>query len=137
MILLLQQYWHLWFAGIIFGAIFTYAIEEEKPKRYQLLREECEDTTVETGDTLIIQGSAEESYFCTIEGKVYKDSAGNDLQESVKYLNCCTSNFDTYNLFTFSFCLILSYFSLFFFHPSFFMQVIVCTRYKFFNCLLL
>lgn len=78
-------------AGIIFGAIFTYAIEEEKPKRYQLLTKECQDaaTTVALGDTIIIRGTSEERYFCSIKGKVYEDNDGNDIQESVKYWKWC------------------------------------------------
>ena len=70
-------------AGIIFGAIFTYAIKEERPRRYQLIEKECEPSTVYIGDTIIIRGSSEESYFCSIKGKVYQDSTGNDIQETV------------------------------------------------------
>jgi len=37
------------------------------------------------GDSIIIQGAkVEQRYFCSIDGRVFKDNAGNDIQESVK-----------------------------------------------------
>ena len=70
--------------GIIFGAISTYSVKENKPDQYHLLSEECQETTYEGGDDIIIQGSQDDQrYFCAIQGRVYRDSAGNDIQESV------------------------------------------------------
>ena len=73
-------------AGIIFGAIFTYSIKEKKPEEYDLLSTECQENTFVSGDDIIIQGSQpDQRYFCSIQGKVYKDNSGNDIQKSVKY----------------------------------------------------
>lgn len=51
-----------------------------------MFSEDCQPTTstVAVGDNIIVKGSEDrQRYFCTIEGKVYKDNAGNDIQESV------------------------------------------------------
>lgn len=81
--------------GIIFGAIFTYAIKEDKPKEYHLLSDKCEVTTVASGDLVIIQGAQDrdQKYFCTVRGKVYQNEAGNDIQESVKTFKVVTMSF--------------------------------------------
>jgi len=75
------------YAGVIFGAIFTYAIEENDTPEYQLFSESCKAGTVTVGDTLIVQGqSSHQRYFCTIDGKVYRNDAGNDIQEQVRVM---------------------------------------------------
>jgi len=75
------------YTGVIFGAIFTYGIEENDTPEYQLFSKSCKAGTVTVGDTLIIQGqSSHQRYFCTIDGKVYRNEAGNDIQESVSVI---------------------------------------------------
>ena len=50
-----------------------------------MISDKCKETTIAMGDSIIIQGAkVEQRYFCSIDGRVFKDNAGNDIQESVK-----------------------------------------------------
>jgi len=78
---------------VIVGAIVRYGIPPQNPKRLRLVYEdpqyECNETALTVGEVLNLI-SLRDNFSCTVGGKVFQDSAGNFIQDTVSpYLSSC------------------------------------------------
>lgn len=119
--------------GVVVGVVLRYAFPNQNPDQFYLAvnGHQCNDTVREflVGDNVVLATEGGDSFRCSISGKVFKSSNGDNIEDAVSLLDISVLGIIVHFTFINSCYLILSCSFLFYCLPLYSTLAIVFKRY--------